>query len=155
MAHPLAVSVFLRACLPQTNILQFAWWKCKAKKGLEGHWERYGPCYLLMMATVLVMIQPTAILVIASYSSDDEFTPCPTEEDPEPETKVTHHGMQNFNIFFDGDDDTALVPNTLTGWGIQIFGTYLGFIFMFWGVTWATNLHVKLHRKWQSLRGRL
>ena len=139
----------------QTNILQFAWWKCKAKKGLTGHWERYGPCYVLMLSTCLVLVQPTMILVVASYSSDDEYTPCPTQEDPDPETVVSHHGMQNLYIFFDGDDDTALTPNTLLGWAIQIFGTYLGFILMFWGVTWATNLDKKIAKKWNALRGRM
>ena len=56
-----------------TNILQFAWWKCKAKKGLTGHWERYGPCYLLIIATLLVMVQPTCMLVIGSCKSRARF----------------------------------------------------------------------------------
>ena len=136
----------------QTNILQFAWWKCKAKKGLTGHWERYGPCYVLMASTCLVMVQPTAMLVIGSYGYDDDYTPCPTEEDPNPETVNSHHGMNNF--FFDGDDNTnALTPNTIVGWMIQIFGTYLGFILMFWGVVWSTNLDKKIMKKWHAVRG--
>jgi hypothetical protein len=103
------------------------------------------------MATVLVMIQPTAMLVIGSYGYDDDFTPCPTEADPNPETVNSHSGMGNF--FFDGDDNTeALVPNTVVGWMIQVFGTYLGFILMFWGVIWATNLDVKIKKKWAALR---
>ena len=78
----------------QTNILQFAWWKCKAKRGIDGHWDRYGPCYLLIIATVLVMIQPTCMLVIGSYGSDDDTMPCPHDDATEPINK--HHGMENF-----------------------------------------------------------
>lgn len=134
-----------------TNILQFAWWKCKAKKLAEDtHWNRFGPCYLLMVATVLVMIQPTCMLVIGSYGSDDTMTPCPSTEDPDPDPVYTHHGMDNF--FFAGDDSNSLVPNTVVGWIIQIFGTYVGFAFMFAGVVWSTNLHLKISKKWNAIR---
>ena len=34
---------------------------------------------------------------------------------------------------------------------IQIFGTYLGFGFLFWGVIWATNLHNKIAKKWAQV----
>merc|ERR1712232_510372 len=50
-------------------------------------------------------------------------------------------------------NSNALVPNTTVGWCIQIFGTYMGFIFMFCGVFEATQLHVKIMRKWRKLRG--
>lgn len=58
--------------------------------------------------------------------------------------------MQNF--FFDGGDTNALYPNTSTGWCIQIFGTYLGFLLMFVGVCQATLLHVKIMKRWSDLR---
>lgn len=135
-----------------TNILQFAWWKCKAKKGLTGHWERYGPCYLLIIATLLVMVQPTCMLVIGSYGTDDDTVPCnPTDDNPDMDPVNSHHGMTNF--FFEGDDTNFIVPNTTVGLLIQIFGTYLGFGFMFWGVVWSTNLHNKIARKWRAIRG--
>jgi hypothetical protein len=140
--HGIQVAIMLAL---MTNILQFAWWKCKAKKGLNGHWERYGPCYILIIATILVLVQPTCMLVIGSYSDDDDYKPCDGSE-----TVNTHHGMNNF--FFEGDDTASLVPNTTTGWMIQIFCTYLGFIFMFWGVVWSTNLHKKIAKKWKQLR---
>lgn len=50
-------------------------------------------------------------------------------------------------------DTNALWPNTTTGWMIQVFCTYLGFIIMFTGVTMATKLHSKIARKWRVLRG--
>lgn len=49
-------------------------------------------------------------------------------------------------------NSAALVPNTTVGWMIQIFGTYMGFGFMFWGVFEATGLHTKIMRKWRRLR---
>jgi hypothetical protein len=149
--HGLQVAIMLAL---MTNILQFAWWKCKSKKlapEADTHWLRFGPCYVLMVATVLVMIQPTCLLVIGSYGTDDTMTPCPTALDPAPEPVSTHHGMSNF--FFDADDQSnALVPNTAIGLVIQILGTYLGFGFMFWGVIWSTNLHLKIAKKWNTLR---
>jgi len=51
-----------------------------------------------------------------------------------------------------GMDSSALVPNTTIGWCIQIFGTYGGFIIMFFGVFEATNLHKKIRNKWRALR---
>lgn len=127
--HGVQVAVMLAL---MTNVTQFAWWKCKAKK-VDGHWDKFGPVYLLMLATVLVLVQPTCMLVIGSW------------------------GLNNF--FFDYDDDAAtskvgasLVPNTLIGWMIQIFGTYVGFIIMFTGVVWSTNLHKKIAKKWARIR---
>jgi hypothetical protein len=35
---------------------------------------------------------------------------------------------------------------------IQVFGTYLGFAFMFTGVVWSTNLHLKIAKKWNAIR---
>jgi len=52
-----------------------------------------------------------------------------------------------------GMNSNALVPNTTRGWMIQIFGTYLGFGLMFWGVFEATGLHHKIAKKWKKLRG--
>lgn len=56
------------------------------------------------------------------------------------------------NFFFDGGKTNALVPNTVVGWMIQLFGTYLGFACMFVGVCQATMLHIKIAQKWQQIR---
>jgi len=58
------------------------------------------------------------------------------------------------NFFFDNSaNPSALVPNTVVGWCIQIFGTYLGFILMFIGVCQSTMLHHKISAKWAAIRG--
>jgi len=102
-----------------TNIVQFAYWKQRGKANKR-------PIYVLILATVLILIQPTCMLVIGSYGLD--------------------------NFFFDGGNTSSLVPNTAIGWCIQIFGTYLGFILMFWAVFEVTQLHHKLRSKWRAIR---
>lgn len=59
--------------------------------------------------------------------------------------------MHNF-FFVDQNQNSALVPNTVTGWMIQIFCTYLGFLLMFVGVCQATMLHKKIAKKWADIR---
>ena len=112
--HGLQVAIMLAL---MTNITQFAWWKVKGKKGLT-HWAQFGPCYLLLVATVLVMIQPTSMLVIGSWDSIDNF-------------------------FFDGDDNpSALTPNTTIGWPSRSSArTSASCLFV---VVGATNLHAKI-----------
>lgn len=154
-----------------TNIVQFAYWKCAKKKVKSGkHWDKWGPVYVLMVATVLVLIQPTCMLVIGSWTNYSGNVAYDTAADVTSYTlsdgttctggtdncaldcgEPLTDGIDNF--FFDGDDNpNALTPNTTTGWMIQIFGTYLGFGFLFWGVIWATNLHVKISKKWAQIR---
>jgi len=58
-----------------------------------------------------------------------------------------------FNFFFEGATTTALVPDTVTGWMIQVFCTYLGFALMFIGVCQSTMLHKKILAKWTEIRG--
>jgi hypothetical protein len=145
--HGIQVAIMLAL---MTNILQFAWWKCKAKKNIDGHWNRYGPCYLLMLATVLVLIQPTCMLVIGAYGDDDDCFKKLEGSAENTDLEAHHHGMVNF--FFEGDDTNSLVPDTTVGWMIQVFGTYLGFICMFTGVVWSTNLHKKISKKWAIIQ---
>lgn len=194
------------------NIVQFAYWNVqkKRKKGLDGkkasHWHMYKPVYLLLLATIQVLVQPTGMLVIGSWICDGAFTSdqlalgttvvqnettglfiqadagIPLPGDPVAgayapngtfvcapaldETACTalvsivtgvfysdgcDPDMKNF--FFDGvADPSALTPTTTVGWCIQIFGTYLGFLFMFIGVCQATMLHKKIASKWADIR---
>jgi len=122
--HGVQVAVMMTL---MTNIVQFAWWNVQKKRKGKGHWHMYQPVYLLMVSSVLVCTQPTCMLVIGSFGID--------------------------NFFFDGGNTNALVPNTVIGWMIQIFGTYLGFFLMFVGVCQATMLHKKLAKKWRDIRG--
>ncbi len=109
-----------------TNVVQFAWHSRKKKRGMS-HCEKYGPVYILLVSTCLVMVQPTCMLVISSWGID--------------------------NFFFDGGNTNALVPNTTTGWLIQVFCTYVGYILLFIGVFWTTQLHQKIYKQWIRNRG--
>jgi len=175
-----------------TNIVQFAWWNCKSKRtekktGIPGHWNQYQPCYILLVATVLVCAQPCCMMWIGSYICDGAFTSDQAADATQIGTvlEYTPAGQLHLkkadslkaalnstyvafssgtyysdgcnpdqgNFFFDGGATNALVPNTTVGWMIQIFGTYFGFFLMFVGVCQATNLHVKIMKKWEAVRG--
>lgn len=111
-----------------SNIVQFSWWTCKrTRKG--NHWAKFGPVYLLMIATVLVMVQPTYFVVQGAYKWPNAF--------------IHKDANSKYNFLF---------PNTLLGWMVQIFCTYLGYLFMFIGVCQTTQLHKKLGKKWRQAR---
>mmetsp|Transcript_704 Transcript_704/g.1248 ORF Transcript_704/g.1248 Transcript_704/m.1248 type:complete len:240 (+) Transcript_704:256-975(+) len=125
--HGIQVAITLAL---MTNVVQFAWWTRKGLRSKEKrltHCARYAPVYVLLLSTCLVMVQPTCMLVISSWKIN--------------------------NFFFDGGNTNALVPNTVTGWMIQGFCTYFGYLLLFTGVLWSTQLHKKIARKWRLLRG--
>lgn len=62
-----------------TNIVQFAYWNVQKKRRQSkskgrGHLFQYGPVYLLMLSTVLVLVQPTCMLIIGSWICDGTFS---------------------------------------------------------------------------------
>lgn len=182
-----------------SNIVQFAWWTVKKKRAGRPHCSQFGPVYVLLVSSLLVLTQPVCMLVIGSWSDMDNFffdyylgspPQCLTRADcganKHPHLTGSCTSTTNFTCSsnsFSGDkthiDDncamvnctaapaparaslgcfcdvkvTALAPDTTIGWVIQIFGTYLGFLLMFIGVFWATQLHIKIYNKWKGLRG--
>lgn len=163
------------------NIVQFAWWSVKRNKKNKSHCLKFGSVYLLLVATVLVLVQPTCMLVISSWNIDNFFfdggdmgsfcmgpdscaaDSCSSTNKFECDTtrgvcdyvtcdNLTRAEAEALACGCDMDSN-ALYPNTTIGVIIQIFGTYLGFIVMFIGVFWATDLHKKLAKKWRKLRG--
>ena len=144
MFHGIQVAIMFGL---MTNIVQFAYWKQRGKS------QR--PVYVLVLATVLVMVQPTSMMVIGAYhdaalaKGGSCIAACTDTCDWQ--ACVTEPPFGNF--FFDGDDDTnALTPNTAVGWCIQVFGTYLGFLLMFQAVFEVTQLGKKLKKKWTAIR---
>eukprot|EP00656_Telonema_subtile_P046591 TRINITY_DN5307_c0_g1_i1.p1 TRINITY_DN5307_c0_g1~~TRINITY_DN5307_c0_g1_i1.p1 ORF type:complete len:201 (+),score=38.06 TRINITY_DN5307_c0_g1_i1:408-1010(+) len=182
--HGVQVAIML---MLMTNIIQFAYWSSKRMRRGKGHWFMFRPVYLITLATPMVLLQPTCMLVIGSWMCDGVFSadqlndgvvPCLTHASTSPagcqgyffsngtysdSTLVSivtdtsyvdgcSNSMKNF--FFDGGENSnALTPNTAVGWCIQIFGTYLGFIVMGIGVCQATQLHVKIMKRWRQIRG--
>lgn len=66
--HGVQVAVMMAL---MTNILQFASWKVKKRKGT--HWQRKGPLWLIGISTLLVLTQPVCMLVIGSWENMPNF----------------------------------------------------------------------------------
>ena len=66
--HGVQVAVMMSL---MTNILQFAWWKLKKKKGT--HWQRKGPLWILLLASIMVLTQPVCMLVVGSWENMPNF----------------------------------------------------------------------------------
>jgi hypothetical protein len=107
-----------------TNITQFAYHRTSARKGT--HWQRRGPVYWLVAATILSMLMPMAVLFI--YVGELGL----------PDTKMWHSG--------------SWMPNTPHGIVLYIF-KWLGTFALVVGVLQATNLHKKIRKKWNDIRG--
>eukprot|EP01062_Namystynia_karyoxenos_P024930 TRINITY_DN19761_c0_g1_i1.p1 TRINITY_DN19761_c0_g1~~TRINITY_DN19761_c0_g1_i1.p1 ORF type:complete len:152 (+),score=47.15 TRINITY_DN19761_c0_g1_i1:359-814(+) len=122
--HGLQVAIMMTI---MTNLTQFVYHTCSwRRKNEPTHWLRWRPVYTLMLASVLVNVQPMSILIIGSWA----IVP---------------------NIYWT-TDATPVFPVKVAGWMVQIFCTYVGFIIMFIGVCEATLLHEKLLARWRAIR---
>jgi len=173
--HGLQVAIMMAV---MTNIVQFAHWTVKRDKAKMSHCARFAPIYVLLVAAVLVCTQPVCMLVIGSWhfrnfffdggdfgatctaaadcgsklclgSGFDCTTPDAIKSGMCKALSCAESVAGSCNC---GLDSGALVPNTTTGWMIQIFGTYLGFILLFIGVFWATKLHTKIAKQWREIK---
>ena len=108
-----------------TNLTQFVWQKASVKPGVHSHWQRYGPTYLLALATPLILADQV------------------------------RHALQDANIWpqpsssmYQDDCDTSAFNWCLTtvGWIFTIFATYTGFSLMVISVLWQTRFITKLKR---------
>eukprot|EP00928_Gymnodinium_smaydae_P036318 TRINITY_DN25405_c0_g1_i1.p1 TRINITY_DN25405_c0_g1~~TRINITY_DN25405_c0_g1_i1.p1 ORF type:complete len:125 (-),score=14.61 TRINITY_DN25405_c0_g1_i1:37-411(-) len=109
-----------------TNILQFGWWKCKLRKGELTHWQRWDAAYWLAIALPLNVAFPIAVVLI--YIGKLNY----------PTSKMWHSG--------------SWVPNTPHG-VLLYLGKWLGVFFLTGGVLKATQLHTRIKRRWEKLRG--
>lgn len=191
--HGLQVAIMLAV---MTNVLQFAHWTVSRKRKGMPHCVKFRPVYILVVATLLVMVQPTCMLVIGSWASlpnfffnggdtnkvcSADYTMCshgcmsnvfdcsgvPTVSDPlfgaasaGACEQLTCEVAQKRNGTIGAAglpcqcsmDSNALQPNTAVGLWIQFGCTYLGFLLLFIGVFQATELHVKMCKRWRELR---
>jgi len=144
MFHGIQVAIMFGL---MTNIIQFAYWKQRGKS--------QKPVWMLVVAMLLVMIQPTSMMVIGAYhdAALAKGGSCIAAPDFDGDWQACVSTPPFGNFFFDGDDDTnALTPNTAVGWCIQVFGTYCGFLLMFVAVFDVTKLGTKLKKKWAAIR---
>lgn len=153
------------------GIVQFVWWRCKqSRRGsvLSVH----TPTLWTLAAAIMVNIQPMWILVIGSWKlccgNNSNYFPPPGEVPPgwNPDSDFSYApwggGLARpcpapgGNVFWDASycdgSKYSTFPSVWTGWLIQIFFTWGGFVCMFVGVTQATQLHIKLRKQWRTIR---
>merc|ERR1719277_1331289 len=149
------------------NLTQFTWWTCKRMRTgtcLQVH----RPTLLVLLSSILVNVQPMWILVIGSWKlccgrCEDLMPglPCTsTGYTYPPWPGSPHEGREcaapGGNVFWDSSYCTGgklpIFPTVPSGWAVQIICTWGGYALMFVGVLQATQLHVKLARKWRTIR---
>mmetsp|Transcript_83090 Transcript_83090/g.235400 ORF Transcript_83090/g.235400 Transcript_83090/m.235400 type:complete len:155 (-) Transcript_83090:83-547(-) len=109
-----------------TNLAQFAWWRCRERKGDLTHWQKWDAAYFLAISVPLNIAFPLAVVLV--YIGYVNY----------PDSKMWHSG--------------SWFPNT--GHGVLLYlGKWLGVVFMTIGVVKATQLHRKILKKWRELRG--
>ncbi|KAG2424578.1 hypothetical protein HXX76_014458 [Chlamydomonas incerta] len=114
-----------------TNLAQYTAWKGMAHGG--SHWHRYGPAYLLVIATPLLLAD------------------------------LTRHSLQDAGVWTGPSsrmyrDDCSPVTGlhgfyclSLTGWVFSIFCTYTGFFLMVFAVFWSSKIMHKLRHAWHHI----
>lgn len=110
-----------------TNMMQFAFWRCSARKGAKlTHWEKWDGAYWIALATVFSLPFPTAVVFI--YVGEIK---------PYPWNKMWHSG--------------SWAPNTPHGIILYVM-KWLGTVFLTIGVMKTTLLHRKILKKWRQVR---
>lgn len=166
--HGFQVALMMTVML---NLTQFVYWRCKqSRRGscLQVH----TPTLWTLLATVFVNIQPMWILILGSWklccahNSDllqpDNWTKTGYSYPPwsggEPRECSPHQGWadRGGSAFWDASycsgAKLSTFPTQPLGWFVQVVFTWGGFIFMFIGVLQATQLHVKLKKRWRAIR---
>ncbi|CAK0872600.1 unnamed protein product [Prorocentrum cordatum] len=106
-------------------MVQFCYHKVAPRPKAGGHWQKWGPVWLVLLATVLTMAQPLAVLFI--YVGEVGY----------PEHKMWTSGW---------------FPNTPLGITLYLF-KWLGMVLLIVGVFQVTQLHVKIRKRWRQIRG--
>jgi len=108
-----------------TNMFQFGWWRCKARRGVLTHWQRWDAAYYLFITIPLSLAMPLAVVLI--YIGGVGY----------PDSKMWRNG--------------SWAPNTPHGVFLYLC-KWLGVVTMIIGVLKATYLHRKIAAKWRALR---
>lgn len=107
-----------------TNLLQFCYVKVSRKPKTGSHWQKWGPVWLVFLATVFTMAQPMAVLFI--YVGEIGY----------PEHKLWTNGW---------------FPSTPLGVTLYVL-KWLGVVLLIVGVFQVTQIHQKIKKKWQAIR---
>jgi len=127
------------------SVIQYGYWTVLTKRhNVQGHWANFGPVYILLVAGILVNVQPLMVLCIGSWStgvdcSDSKIAPT----------------WPCTNAFWTADAMNTFFPNRASGWAIQICCTYVGYALLITGVFQATEMVAKFRRTWRAARGQV
>lgn len=160
--HGFQVALMMTVML---NLTQFVWWRCKASRRgtcLQVHM----PTLFTLVATIMVNIQPMWILIIGSWKlccNTNEAFGFTEAQNPsgfsyapwssgEPRPCSSPGGNVFWDVSYCSGGKLSTFPSIASGWLIQIFFTWGGFVFMFIGIMQATQLHVKLRKQWRQIR---
>lgn len=153
------------------NLVQFIYWRCsQTRRGTC--LQKHRPTLLMFLSAIMTNFQPMAILAVGSWkmiccpcadlgldanctSTGRSMPPWPNAMNADGSQAMRQcHG--NGNWFWADDHCTgqelALFPNKASGWLIQIFLTWGGFVLMFVSVMEAMQLGKKLKNKWRGIR---
>lgn len=108
-----------------TNMFQFGWWRCKARRGDLTHWQRWDAAYYLAITIPLSLAMPFAVILI--YIGHVNY----------PDSKMWRNG--------------SWAPNTPHGILLYL-AKWTGVATMLVGVLKATQLHRRIAAKWRALR---
>jgi len=161
--HGLQVAIMMTLMF---NLVQFVWWTCKMRR-TGTLWEVHGPTMITLLSAILVNIQPIWILVIGSWKLccgycanmgvEEKYCPASGMSYPPWAGEKVRPCTFGGNVFWDKSYCTGtqypIFPVQWQGWMVQVFCTWGGYILMFIGVFQATQLHVKLAKKWRGIRG--
>ncbi|GLC35409.1 hypothetical protein PLESTB_000567700 [Pleodorina starrii] len=115
-----------------TNLAQYTAWKALGRSGT--HWQRFGPAWLLVIATPLMC----ADLMRHCLQDSDIWT------GPSSRMYRDHCGpVSGLHGFW---------CLSITGWLFSIVFTYSGFVLLVTAVLWSSNLIAKLRLAWTGLR---
>jgi len=110
-----------------TNLAQMLFWKC-GNRDAPTHLSRYAPLYIAILATCLVMADPTRHVL----------------QDAEIWT-ASHMYKPNCH------SDTLKCLSAI-GWIFTFFCTYFGYFLLIVAVLWGTDVVPKLRAAWQQIR---
>jgi len=156
----------------------FVFYQSKQREGQPTHWLRYGPTYLVVLASILILAdqvrhvaQDLGLVHLAMYYSDCTFR---NFENPDRVCNVSsdcgpydcgggffaqHEGEDCFTCFGDSgrcsEEAETFACLTAIGWIVTVGMTYAGFALFFFAMFWNANLATKLakiRRKWKDLR---
>lgn len=140
------------------SIVQYAYWTVLTRRQhVTGHWAKFGPVYVLIVAAILVTVQPMMILIIGSWYPHDQYKGTDAWSkyypDDKPTCVLTPDAWPCTNTFWNPSATNSFFPNQASGWLVQVFCTYVGYILLVVGVVQATDMVAKMKRTWRMARG--